>query len=130
MSDQQSNINLNELNQALSQNVIHYEFKRVDYTINESELSQLEEIGNNLWNEIFFATLGIAIPTLLNGYISQNKLTKDQSWTNEIFTNYLFGGICISLAIISLIIWQSNRRKKTNIIDKIKSKPQFILPQQ
>lgn len=129
MSEPQSNINLNELNQTLSQNVIHYEFKRIDYTINDNELAQLEEIGNNLWKEVFFVTLGIAIPTILNGYISQNKLSENQIWTNEIFVNYLFGGICFVLTILSLCIWQYNRKKKSNIINKIKNKPQFILPQ-
>lgn len=125
---EQSNINLNELNKTLSQNVIHYETTRVDYTINDSELNQLEEIGKNMWKEVFFATLGIAIPCLINAYSTQSKI-QNEIWSKEVFMNYLFGGICGFLSLFSLIIWISTSKKKTSIINKIKNKPQFILPQ-
>ena len=129
MADQNTHINLAELNQTLSHNVIHYDPNRIDYTINDTELTQLDEIGKSIWKDVFFATLGIAIPTILNGIVSQGKLTKEQPWTNEIFINYLVGGICASLAVISLIIWQRESKKKTDIITNIKNKPPFILPQ-
>ena len=128
MSDK-SNINLSELKNTLSQNVIHYETTRIDYTINDSELQQLEEIGKNMWKEVFFATLGIAIPSLINAYSNQSKLTENQPWTQEIFLNYLFGGICVVLVLFSLLIWLTNNKKKSSIINKIKNKPQFLLPQ-
>lgn len=129
MAEQQPNINLTELNRTLSQSVIHYDFTRIDYTINDTELLQLEELGKDLWKDIFFATSGIALPTLINGIVAQWKLLKQAPWTTEIFLNYLIGGICLTLAIISLIIWRQNSKKKSNIVTKIKSKPPFVLPQ-
>ena len=128
MPEPTSNININELKSALSQNFIHYEINRIDYTINDSELSQLEEIGKDLWKEVFFATLGVALPCLINGIISQKKLLEKQPLNTEIFINYLVGGICFSMAIISLILWVKNSKKKDQIIYKIKNKPQFKLP--
>lgn len=127
MSEALSNINLIELNKTLSQNVIHYEFKRIDYTINDSELTQLEEIGKDIWKEVFFATAGIALPTLINGIVAQNKLQSTEAWTTEIFLNYLCGGICLILSIISCIIWLKHSKKKESIILRIKNKPAFLL---
>jgi len=128
MPESKPHINLSELNNALSQNVIHYDPTRIDYTINDFELSQIEEYGSSLWKDIFFASIGIAIPTLINGIVLQNKLAKNEPWTKEMFLNYLIGGISLGISIFSLIFWVRNNRKKPNIIEQIKKKPQFMLP--
>src|ERR1043165_5384035 len=129
MAEPQNHINLHELNHALSQNVIHYDPTRVDFTINEFELSQLEEIGKSMWKEIFFVSLGITIPTILNGIVAQNKLDHGKPLTTEIFINYLIGALGLILSIISLCIMRSISKKKNDIIKKIKEKPRFVLPQ-
>jgi hypothetical protein len=129
MSDNNPNINLSELNQALSQNVIHYNPTRIDYTINDFELTQLEEYGKSIWKDTFFTTIGIAIPTIVNGCVAQSKLAKNLPWTNEIFLNYLVGGITGVVSILCFIFWRMNKKRQANIIEQIKQKPQFSLPQ-
>ena len=128
MPNNPSNINIGELNRDLSQNVIHYDPMRIDYAINDNELAGLEEYGNSIWKDVFLATVGIGVPCLLNAYIAQKKLPINTNWTNEIFFNYLIGGITFGLSIVAFFVWRSNSKKKKNIIQHIKSKPPFKLP--
>jgi hypothetical protein len=124
----ESNINIGELNAALSKNVILYNPTRIDYTINDFELTQLEEYGKSIWKDAFLTSIGIAIPTLINGYVAQNKLEAKTGWTTEVFLNYLIGGIAVSISVLTFITWQMNRKKVTKILSAIKDKPQFTLP--
>jgi hypothetical protein len=128
MSDQQPHINPTELNNTLSQSYIHYDPNRVDYTINEAELNQLENIGNSVWKEVFFATLGLWIPTLINAVVTQNKLPTKEPINTEIIINYIVAFSSLIICILSVFIWRSTNKKKENVINQIKNKPKFSLP--
>jgi hypothetical protein len=60
------NFDIEEINRNLQESYIHYDPCRVDYTINNLELSLLEQTGKSIWKDIFLATIGLGIPTLLN----------------------------------------------------------------
>lgn len=122
---QESKIELGPLNDALMDNVLHYDTKRVDYTINEYELTQLESIGQSFWKEVFFASIGLSVPTLINGIALHIKLNDGGTLTNEILLNYLVFGVFIVLSILSCVIWLRENNYKKSIITKIKNKPQF-----
>jgi hypothetical protein len=128
MSNSQSHINLGELSKALSQSIIHYNPTRVDYTVSESELILLENYGNNIWKDVFIATLSLGIPTLINGVISYNKLQPNANLTLEIFINFIVGISCLIVAIVFFFVWRKYSKKFSNIISNIKQKPQFQLP--
>lgn len=129
MSDPNPNLNINELKSALetSESYIHYDPSRVDYSVNEFELSQLEEHGNTIWKDIFYAAMGIGLPTLINGIVAQSKATKAEPWNTEMFLNYLVSGITLSIGILSCVVWMKQKRKKVDIISQIKNKPKLAI---
>jgi Na+/melibiose symporter-like transporter len=55
-------------------------------------------------------------------------LTNKSILTSEIFINFLVAGICLGIAIICLIVWQTNKKKHEEIISQIKNKPKYKLP--
>jgi len=123
-----ANINIAEINNNLQQSYIHYDPERVDYTISNFELELLKQAGGSVWKDIFLASLGIAIPTILNGLCSFTKLENKEVINGEIFLNFLIGGISLSLAVICLIVWKNNEVKFTTLIKQIKDKPKYRLP--
>lgn len=125
--DNQS-LNIAEINRNLQESYIHYDPSRVDYTINNLELNLLEQTGNSIWKDVFLASLGLGLPTIINGCSGYSKIQENPSLYLEVFVNFLVGGICISLAIICLIVWMKNRKSFKTIIDQIKNKPKYKLP--
>lgn len=123
-----NNINITEINRNLQESYIHYDPNRVDYTISNLEFDLLQQNGDSIWKDIFLATLGLGIPTLLNGYNDYCKLKLNENLTKEIFMNFLIAGISISLSIICLIVWQKNKKSFAKIIEQIKNKPKYKLP--
>ena len=122
-----SNINIQEINKNLQQSYIHYNPDRVDYTINNLELDLLESTGSSIWKDFFIASFALAVPTIINGYSSYNKMT-EKIFTTEIFLNSLIGGVCLIVAIICFIVWRTNRKSLKNTINQIKEKPKYKLP--
>lgn len=120
--------NIEEINRNLQESYIHYDPNRVDYTINNLELNLIEQAGNSIWKDIFLATIGLGIPSLLNGYSDYCKLTEKSMLNSEIFINLLVAGICLGISIICFIVWQSNKKKFKDIISQIKNKPKYKLP--
>jgi hypothetical protein len=121
-------INISEINAYLQKSYIHYDPNRIDYTINNLELELLEQTGNSIWKDVFLATLGIGIPSLINGFIDYNKLTGDTKLTMDIFVNLLVASVALILSIICLIVWQKNKKNFNKLIYTIRNKPKYILP--
>ncbi len=90
----------------------------------------LENVGSSIWKDVFLATIGIAIPSLVNAYCEYSKLVNKELFTKEIFINTSIGGICLIMSIISLIIWQKNKTSFKTLISQIKNKPKYRLPGQ
>jgi len=84
-----SNIDIAEINRNLQQSYIHYEPNRVDYTISNLELELLEQTGSSIWKDISLATLGLGIPSLVNGCGGYSNLTNNTPITLDIFLNFL-----------------------------------------
>jgi hypothetical protein len=120
--------NIEEINRDLQQSFIHYDPNRVDYTINNYELDILAKSGNSIWKDTFIAAFGLGIPTALNGLSIYSKLTKEDTLGADIFFNFLFAGISISLGIICFFIWKKNSKSFKGIIDQIKNKPKYRIP--
>ena len=121
-------INIEDINRNLQESYIHYDPNRVDYTINNLELELLEQTGNNIWKDVFIATLSIGIPTLLNGFSLFSKLQEKSVLSIDIFFNWLIAGICIVLAVICFIVWQKTKKSFNELITQIKNKPKYRLP--
>jgi hypothetical protein len=128
MPQSQSNTNSIELNRALSKSYIHYDPNRTDYTISEAELSQIEEYGNSVWKEIFSATLGLGVPSLINAIVAQYKLKSNEAINGEIVINYIVGFSSLVICVFCLIAWRVNKKKHLNIIRQIQNKPKYTLP--
>lgn len=124
----ENNIDILEINRNLQESFIHYDPERVDYTINNIELELLQSSGNSIWKDIFLATLGLGFPSLINGFCLVYKLKKDEVIGLDVFLNFLIGGVAISLCIICLIVWQKNTKSFNKIIEQIKNKPKYRLP--
>jgi len=121
-------INIEEINSHLQESFIHYDPNRVDYTINNIELDLLEQSGNSIWKDVFLSTLGLGLPSLLNGYSDYCKIKPTESLTSEIFFNFLIAGICLSLCLICFLVWQTNKKSVRKLIEQIKNKPKYKLP--
>lgn len=123
-----SNLDIGEINRDLQQSYIHYEPSRVDYTITNSELESLEHSGSNIWKDVFLASLGVGIPSLINGLVSLGDISLEKPMSLGLFLNLLVAGISLSLSIISLIIWKKDKGTFSKLINQIKSKPKYKLP--
>jgi hypothetical protein len=125
--DNQS-INIAEINRNLQESYIHYDPSRVDFTINNLELNMLEQAGNSIWKDVFLASLGIGLSTLINGVSEYSRLSPNTALSINVFFNLLIAGICISLSIICLIVWLKNKNSFKKIIEQLKNKPKYKLP--
>lgn len=126
----QNNVNsANNINQALAKNYIHYDPSRTDYSVNSFELELLEQTGNSIWKDVFLASIGIGIPCLINALNDFSNLPNEATFTADIFLNSLFGGLAIILGIISLLVWQKSKASFKKVIDDIKNKPKYEMPQ-
>lgn len=120
---------VNDINQALAKNFIHYDPNRTDYSVNSFEIELIEQTGNSIWKDVFLGSLGIAIPCLINAISDYNKLTgAAKNFTSDIFLNSLFGSVGLILAIISCIVWQRNKKSFKKVIADIKNKPKYEMP--
>lgn len=123
-----SQINIAEINQSLQQSYIHYDPQRVDYTVSNLEMELIQEVGSNIWKDIFLATVGFGLPTLINGYCDYSKLTNNDNPGTDIFLNIILGGISLGISIICLIVWRKNAKSFDALIAQIKNKPRYLLP--
>lgn len=123
-----NNIDISEINSSLQQSYIHYDPSRVDYTLNNIELELLKSSGSSIWKDVFLATFGVGIPTLLNGFCDLDKINDTAIIPIDVFTNLLIGGISIGIGIICFIVWQKNSRSFNKLINQIKEKPKYKIP--
>ena len=126
----ENNIDITEINKNLQESFIHYDPLRIDFTVNNIELELLEQSGSSIWKDIFLASFGLGLPSLINGYCDFSKLPSSQNPGIDIFANFLVGGVAICLAIICLIVWQKNNKSFNKLIQQIKNKPRYRLPGQ
>lgn len=124
----ENNIDILEINRTLQESFIHYDPERVDYTINNIELELLQSSGNSIWKDVFLATLGLGFPSLINGFCLISNLKKNDVAGLDIFLNFLIAGIAFSMCIICFIVWQQNAKSFNKIIEQIKNKPKYKLP--
>lgn len=124
----ENNIDIQEINNNLQRNFIHYDPERIDYTVNSNELELLQSAGSSLWKDIFLATLGLGIPSLINAFCDFIKLSKNEQPGLDIFINSLIGGISLCLCIICLIFWRKTTKNFNKIIESIRNKPKYTLP--
>ena len=122
----QSHVDINELNKVIQNSFIHYQPDRVDYTIDESELKELSNIGASTSKDISFGTLGVAIPTIVNGLVTYSK--ENGTISLEVLVNFIVGSATLALGVYTYYKWRKELTDMKDIISKIKSKPQFRLP--
>jgi len=123
-----NDINISEINSDLQRSYIHYDPNRIDYTINNLELELLEQTGSSVWKDVFLATLGLGIPSLINGLCDYFKRTEDVPLTMDIFFNFLVAAISLILSVICLFVWQKNKKNFNKLIQQIRNKPKYRLP--
>lgn len=119
---------LSELSRSLNENYIYYDPTREDYAISKKELEILENAGSSIWQNVFWATLGLSIPTLLNGVIGLDQYTKNTSFPIYTFLSLVVGVVTLLMAVISLILWLTTKSIFKSQMDEIKRKPKFKVP--
>jgi hypothetical protein len=117
-----------ELSKALQSNVIAYDPVRLDYTVSESELNSIKDARKSDAKDIFILTLGICVPTIVNGILNLIKDNNGPNFPLEAFLNLLIGGIALCFSIFSLVMWQKSKIKSSQLFDNIKKKPKYVLP--
>jgi uncharacterized membrane protein YciS (DUF1049 family) len=110
--------------QQIGEHVIRINPNRVDYTITDYELDSISEAGQNSWKDFFLVFISSAIPLLING-IPEINLDENFTLSLELFLNLLIGGISFIAAIICGILWLKTKKNLSEIIEKIKSKPEY-----
>lgn len=125
-NNENSGFDLKSINSASHTSTIKYNPDRTIYAIDDHELNQLTGIGLSIWKEVFFASLGLAIPTLINAIASSEQKTND-SIMSEYFLNVLGFVVSILFLIVSAILWASNAKSKKKLINNIKNKPSYKL---
>ncbi len=122
-----SGVNIEELNDGLSNSFIHINLDRIDYTLSDAELILLENAGSSLWKDVALAGIGIGIPCLLNGlfgYLNSTVVNLDAT----LFINFLIGGIFIVIGIVALVFHKKTSQNFKSIIAEIRSKPKYKMP--
>jgi hypothetical protein len=123
-----NNVNIAEINSNLQESFIHYDPNRVDFTVSYLELELLEQTGNSIWKDVCLASLGLGLPSLINGLGDYFKLPAKGNITPDIFLNLLIAGITILLSLICFKVWHQNKTNFKKLIDQIKNKPKFKIP--
>jgi hypothetical protein len=126
--DNNGNLNIAEINRDLQESFIHYDPNRVDYTINNLELDILEQTGSSIWKDVFLASLGLGVPSIINGLTDYCNLLPPVHFTASIFLNLLVGCISFIISVICFIVWQQNKKNFKKIIEQIKKKPKYKIP--
>ena len=124
------NLDIAEINRDLQESYIHYDPTRIDYTVSDLEIELIEQAGSSIWKDVFIATLGLGLPTLINGYTDFSKLNSASPLTKDIFINFLVAGVTLILSLISFLVWQKNKKNLNKIIGQIKNKPKYKIPSQ
>ena len=117
-----------ELNSISQDIIIHHEDSRTFFSITTDELNLLEKSGNHIWKEICFAAIGVGIPTLLNVCLEYYKLSSTDRLTFSIILNAAISLISLTAGSISGYCWKNNNQSFTKMIQKIKNKPKYKLP--
>lgn len=116
---------------AVGNNYLHYDPSRVDYSISDQELLEIEACSGNLWKDVCLVTLGIGIPSLCNAcsIYFEDKPAGGQSYTPTMpfFLNSLFGVVCIIFALIFGIAWYNTKKKVGSVVERIRNKPKLML---
>jgi hypothetical protein len=107
---------------AAGHQYIHYDPDRVDYSVTDGELAQLDSAGSNLWKDVCLVCAPIALSCLVNA-IADSK--QPFALTVPLFLNYLFGVVGLILAVIFGIAWHRSRTSFRSVIDSIKKKPKM-----
>ncbi len=108
-------------------NYICYDPERVDYSVNEEELNNLKNAGQNHWKDVTLVSLAIGIPCVINGF---SEMSQQETFipTFSIVLNFIIGGIGLGFTMIFGICWGKTYNSINKIIEKIKNKPKFEVP--
>jgi putative Mn2+ efflux pump MntP len=124
----ENNPGLTEINEKLNKSYIYYEPTREDYAISKKELELLENTGSPIWKDVFLTTIGLSIPSLINGMIGLDQYSSKTTFPIYTFISLLVGCVTFVLAIISMIIWLNTKSTFKRQIEEIRNKPKFIMP--
>jgi len=110
---------------------IHYDPDRVDYAINDQELSELESASGNVWKDICLVSFGVGLPTLINAITiakgplpkSQEKFIPDMPFVINLFLGLIGLGFALGFGIA----WRKTAKKVKTVTDRIRQKPKISL---
>ena len=117
-------VNINGLNAALQQTLIHIDLTKTYYTISPEELGVFDEGGNNIWKDITLTSIGLGIPSLVNAGIEIYSLSTF-IFNLDIFINALVGSICLISTIVCSCLWYKSTNKLAVLIKELKNRPQY-----
>lgn len=122
-NNQQNNIiNIEDLNTAAKQTLIHIDLNKTFYSITSPELTVLENGAASIWKDISLLGYGLGIPCAINALIENSK---SENFNSEIFWNSLTAGISIVIAVIFSIIWYRSSNTCKDLIKNIKERPKY-----
>ena len=103
---------------------IRYDPERVDYTLTEHELRELQSAAQNSMKDFCLVTASTAIPCIING-IAMTPSPFQVSLA--LFLNYLIGGICLLGAIVFGILWKKSASNLKRLVQSIREKPKMAI---
>ena len=110
------------MTEQASQSYIHYDPKRIDYSLSEEELQNLASAGQNSWKDFCVFCFAVGIPCTINAVVEINKQVTF-SPTLSFNINLVVGIVGIFLGIAFAIAWKKSKTTVSNLIEKIKNKP-------
>jgi len=120
-----SGVDIQSLNEAVHNIQIHLNNTTTYYTLTDSELIELENLGNSIIKDILFCSIGVFISTIISGTVA--ILKPDAILSTEILINYLFSSGSFTIGVLTAIIWIKEKKRRDDIIKKIKEKPAYKL---
>ena len=107
---------------------LHYDPKRVDYTVSADELNQLADGHNNTWKDFFIFCVSFGIPCMAN---SIPPMTADPFVSTLPFNiNLLLGAVGLMLGAAFGVAWWKTRGAMRALTGVIKDKPQVAVDPQ
>ncbi|WP_396137357.1 hypothetical protein [Flavobacterium sp.] len=121
-NQQNSIINIEDLNNAAQQTLIHIDLDKTFYSITPAELIILETGSTSLWKDISLFGFGIGVPCAINAFIEYSKVS---TLNPEIFWNSLAASVALIIAFIFSIFWYKSTNSCTVLINSIKQRPKY-----
>lgn len=108
------------------QSFLHYDPIRVDYSVTEAELRELQQASGTHWKDLTIACTGVGLSCALNA-VAIISGQADFKVTLALFLNALFGLVGIALGIAFGVAWYRAAKAATDIVGQIKGKPRNAL---